>query len=185
MKPNNLKCLFLLVLGGLIGFFSVQWTLFEFDYKIVLVDLINLIVTASLGYYIATYLQNKQGSSRVEKDLLIEEVKKVKIDLDRINSFVENNQIPFGETVSIFKNISGNISSVIELSKTCKIKGDCGLLLLQITTKELKKLVTGSSTANGNFKLTQAHKGYILNLHRKLKGQVFNSIIAINRHDHK
>jgi hypothetical protein len=171
--------------GGIIGFVSVSWKYFDFDSKIGVVDIVNLAVTASLGYYIASSLQKKLGSNRVEKDLLIDEIKKIKIDIDRINAFVENKQVPFDETVNIFKNISGNISSVIELSKTCKIKVDCGLPSLQSKTKEIKKLVTGSNSQNGQFIITNGHRGHILRLHRLVKSQIFESIIAINRHDHE
>lgn len=182
--PTIIKFGLIFFLGGIAGFLSCEWTYFEFDNKIVLVDLINLVLTGGLGYYIATALQNKIGSNRVEKDLLIEEIKKIKTELEKVQAYVDNGSIPFNEVLALLKSTSSNISSLILLIKLCKIQTDCGFPEIQRKTSQVKRLITNSPSISGSFVLSQSSKTSTLYLLKDLNNQLFKAIVSVNRHDH-
>jgi len=171
----------LIIVGFLCGYFSTQWYFFEIDYKISIVEVVSLIVTAGLGLYIAGIIQHRQSYSRVEKSLLIDELKKIRSDLDIIYSSVNRNVIPLDDTVFKFKLISGNVSTFGDLLNICNssVKIDINEFHLKINT--LKKIVTSVPFRNGCFILNQFEIGNFLNEFRKIIQHIYSLEIKINR----
>lgn len=179
------KSIILIVIGICIGS-SLQFLIKNIQLVIVkpeigIIETANLLVTAILGYYIATTLQKRQGASRVEKDWLISEVQKIRTGINNIETILEKNQIPLGEITSIFKSLSSTLYELIKLSEECKYSETDGLEKIRTKIVSIKRLVTNARTVNDNFILNPVQKSEALIKCRTIKISIFKEIVQINR----
>lgn len=108
-----------LVAGILIGFLFAKSSYFKFDTEVKLIEALNLIVTAGLGYIIATILSKRVAATRVEKDLLIKQISSIMVRYETIYEYVISSQIPYNNVVSQFKAISKGLSDLERFAKSC------------------------------------------------------------------
>jgi hypothetical protein len=182
MKVNKvLKYSFFIFIGGIIGFLSDNWHFFTFKLEIGIVELLNIIVTAFLGYYIANTIQKRQGASRIEKDLIISEIQKIRTDIDKIKGFIDRDIIPLSEVLPVFKNLSSCISETIDLSTLCKHTRTVDLEEIRTKVNGMKRTITNAPTSNDCFILDNSKKSQLAIKHKKIKELTFKSIVAVNR----
>lgn len=69
------RILFFLITGGLVGIIVKHWHLFTFDFEVSVFDVLTLVVTAFLAWWVAKKLERDSAVERCEKDILIEKLK--------------------------------------------------------------------------------------------------------------
>lgn len=76
MTKTQVRNLFLLIAAGLVlGCLVRYWPLITFDFEIALFDVLTLIVTVFLAWWVAKKLEKDSAVERCEKDILIEKLK--------------------------------------------------------------------------------------------------------------
>lgn len=171
---------FSVVLAVNVGTFVIKLCGFNFSSDINLIDYLNLIVTSLLGIYIAFVLQKKQTINRVEQDLIIEEIKGIKLVVRSLH--FEGDKIHFNDTVKAFKSLG--ISSQ-ELKGLLNEVGHNDLInvvdSIDIQLRTLKRDVTGSKVRNGFLILKSEHATSYILRQRTLLKLLSRLIIKINR----
>lgn len=187
MKYRN-QLLFLFI-GIEIGFFISRHAPFNFEDKINPVDFANLFLTLILAIVLALYIEPSTENSRVEKDLLIDQLKDVKSSAKEIHSlFVENfNQNPLipqnkQKMVSGFRNISNQMDLFLNQAEYSKSKFICNQKdELKNQLFRYKKTLTGNTFNSASFTYSVSsfnrYEAQYLNFSKKIN----QLIIEINR----
>ncbi|MBB3696907.1 hypothetical protein KMW28_22310 [Flammeovirga yaeyamensis] len=80
-------------------------------------SVISLLITSSIGIYIAVYLNKSIEASKFEKELIIEEVKKIKPIILEIKQGLLDNKLEFNTTINNFKKMGSRLSEIDQLNK--------------------------------------------------------------------
>lgn len=183
IKKNLVVIIFFFILGTLAGFLSTQWSYFSFEDKFNLIDVLNLVVTALAGYYIASTLSKQLTARRVEKDLIIEEIHKIRSLYNILNDTVIENQVLFAKTVSTTKRISVSFTALESLASTCNYNIKDQINNAFMLNSNIKAAITNDpNTNNSNFYSLESRSIVSFNNNYQLIQQkLLELIIFINR----
>ena len=181
MKLNNVFiCLTCLVVGALAGVFFCNYTFFQFESKINLFDLISLLITSTLGLYVAIVVGGAFNRKSGEKGLLIEEIKKSITQIDKITELIEGRTYPLLQMNSEVKKLNEHlylIDNLINASHCSKMPKHT---IRQILTK-LRNGVARAPISNNIVQLSIVEYTALKGLAIKLKQMYFELIFSVNK----
>ncbi len=93
------------VLGWVIGLFVENWSWFVFSNEVSLIDVIALVITTTIGIYVADVIQGNLDSKRVEKDIIFGQFNYVEQYLSELRSEVAKHETD--GTVDVMAKIGG------------------------------------------------------------------------------
>lgn len=93
------------VLGWIIGLFVENWSWFVFSNEVSLIDVIALVITTTIGIYVADVIQGNLDSKRVEKDIIFGQFNYVEQYLSELRSEVAKHETD--GTVDVMAKIGG------------------------------------------------------------------------------
>lgn len=149
-----LIALLFFAIGLCTGYFGRQLLTIEFKKEFGLSDLLSFVTTIAIGLIVGNYLQQRYSNARVEKDLLIEDIK----DVVRFTQDVRNiywdcfhkQQISPDARVSmlaVLRNIANALTQLEKSLNDCKkTVGTLSIQAIKESYYEYKAVLTG-----GNF----------------------------------
>lgn len=179
LKDNFIWLSLVFVAGLVIGFLSTQYSYFEFEKGINLIDLVSVIVSIILAFYISRVLEKRKSDSRIEKDFFIDLVKRV-IQLTESLSINDEN-LPFSSTVVKFKEMGMQLYTINQL---LNYKGLNTLQKNYSSSQkrmfEFKQKLTSSSVHKEYIVLTTEERISTMTSQRVLKEELYKFIIKLN-----
>ena len=179
---NNIHLLLVFLSGGLLCFIFLNITNIQFDSKLNLSDILNILITSLIGIYLGVIIQKQHSSTRFEKEYLISEIKKIIEEISCASVFKNFNDIDFSEAKSKFKEINIDLtnfentiqeSSFFTTHSNSKVRTCFSEFRKSITNlkhNSINKRITPSYT-----EMTNIHKAY-----KALRRELFKEIISIN-----
>ena len=119
----RLRDLLIGAIGIIAGVILCNWSYFTLDKSIKISDLFSLIIGSYIGLYVGSKLTSRVSSDRAQKDLIISDLKIVRANFLKLISLFEVGNLPFGDTVTLFKTSSQNIASIKETLSYCRYDG--------------------------------------------------------------
>lgn len=171
----------LVIFSGIFGFLTNSYSFFKFKNEIDLLNLIGIIITASIGIYIASSLQKSIEAKKFEKELVIEVFRSLTNKTKFLDKYLSANSLKFKQTVRSFKDISSLISELKELNEICNIVEVDKITELRSCLMEIKPLITGSSVEDEYFKLTLDHKGLSTKKLKDFRKRIISLMMDVNR----
>jgi len=173
---------FLISLGVLIGVIACNWTYFELERKITVSDLFTTVIGGYIGLYVGSKLTSKVSSDRIQKDLVIDDLKIIKNNLSRLITLFESGILPFEETISIFKITSQSLALTHEMLDFCKYNPDIKASVIAILSKvrAIHNEVTNVNPINGIISVPVVDLTRLLGELRVAQQNLFKAIITIN-----
>lgn len=98
-----LQVLGILILGAIIGVVACNWSYFKLDDTIEVSDILGLVVTSILAIYISRNIQQNISRRQNEYVLLLDEVKKIILHIEKFEVWQDNQEIPFEDGKKFFK----------------------------------------------------------------------------------
>jgi hypothetical protein len=181
ISKNRITQILIGFICSILGFYSSSFEYFKFNPEINLVDFSSLIITSTIGLYIAISVQKNITNEKSEKDFLINEISQVKTELKAIYTGVLNDNLEFSDTVFRFKISSSNLSTIKDLFEICNIDDNSKINQISTTLKSLKRIITNSSTVQNKLLISDDDKNLFFNNYRKLTKQFSELIVYINR----
>ncbi len=178
------QIIFLLV-GVQIGFFISRLPFINIEEKINVVDLLNLTVTITLAFLIAFYIEPKSQNNRIEKDIIIDNLKEISTCCKAIfNSLATHyKEVPLSEDnknemILKFKVLSNQIFSVRHQAEHCEnLALTNGVNDLVSIYFEFKRRYTGfnfnSSTFKYNFVSLGSYQKSYLDTVKRIETLIF------------
>ena len=119
MTKTQVRNILLLIVAGLvIGGLIKYWPLITFDFEIALFDVLTLIVTVFLAWWVAKKLEKDSAVERCEKDILIEKLKLMESIIESVKQKVTETEIvPLSDVnaqIGNFDVLSNRVLSNIE-----------------------------------------------------------------------
>ena len=170
-----------ILISGIFGYFTNSYSFFKFSYEIDLLNLFELIVTTTIGFYIASSLQKNYDARKFEKELVYNIINNLINKTKNINKFLSLNSLKFNETVKSFKDISSLISELKDINEFCIIVDKNDLEKLRDLYTEIKPLITGGSVSDNNLILTRDHKNLSKTKLDEFKIKLISIMIKTNR----
>ena len=187
---NSLVFLFA---GGVIGVLVKHWPLFTFNFEVSVLDVLALIVTVFLAWWVAEKLEKDSDKERCEKDIIIEKLKAVDELVAKLSEKVSDSEIvSLTSIVAIIGNIdalSTRICNQIRTRYSAMVR-DHARLFYEDELTELDNLCTddadgemvSESRDNSSVCLySENRKADINNCATRLSDKIFNLEILINR----
>lgn len=138
-------CLCLVSLGIVIGKFVNILPHFKVDETVNLVDVLSIIATLFLAWYVSKILDKEQQDSRGEKDLILKRIEDIYQLIDESHRKVIFTKVAYQEAASYCKRINLSLKTIftviecIEFSIDADLKGK-----LQANSKKLRDLLTNT-----------------------------------------
>jgi len=168
-------------LAGVLSFKLFEcYFLLNFDFEINVLDLLELILTLTLGLYISVIIDKRKNQDSIEKEFILNEVYKIRQFINNIDEAVETDNLVLSEIVKNFKFISHSLSSIEDFSTKLDIKVKEEIDCVKKRYSTIKSLVTGSSTSDNKFKMTEIHKGQFLTEQKEFNIDLISLLIKIN-----
>lgn len=171
----------IVILSGIFGFLTNSYSYFKFKNEIDLINLIGIVITASIGIYIASSLHKRLEAKKFEKGLVFDSINTLTRKTKFLDKYLSTNSLQFKETVKSFKDISSLISELEEFNEICLIAEKKKITELRGYVNELKPLITGSSVENGQFRLSLDHKSLATKKLKDFRKEIISLMININR----
>ncbi len=171
----------IIIISGIFGFLTNSFEFFNFKSEIDLVNLFTLVVTSSLGFYIASTLQNNIEVKKFEKELVYSTIKSLNNKTKNIEKYLSANSLKFNETIKTFKDISGLISELKEVNEFCLVVDNHSIKVLRSIYIEIKPLITGGRVDNNNLTLSSEHIKLSKSKLKKFKNRLIKIMIEVNR----
>jgi len=183
IRKNIIVIIFFFCFGSLVGFVSSRWSFFTIDHEINIVDVSNLIITALAGYYIASTLSKQLTASRVEKDLIISEIHKIRSLYDSLYNTVMRNQVSFADTVLIIKIISSSLTSLEKLAATCNFDISSQIRSIFAINTHVKAAITNDPNTNNTTAYSLSSRSIITfnTNYQLIQQQLLELVVFINR----
>ncbi len=105
------KILFAIIffsLGNCVAVFLPKWALFEISYEISLVEVLTLLLTVILAWYVGYVIDRQNTKNRSEKELIFEEIKRLQTKARNNYSVICN--CNYQETVASIKSLGMSIT---------------------------------------------------------------------------
>lgn len=178
-----------LLIGLLFGFFFWRYPYLMWESQINPMDFANLILTLILAWIIGFYIEPHNEERRVEKDLLIEQLKEVKIISKSIHDLLIENfhQNPLKEStkqkiLNQLRNLSNQMQLFLDQSFHCQQNH---IVNRKIEIQEMyyvfKRSITGGNFQASTFTFSAISvQRYELSF-RKFEKEVNNLILDVNR----
>lgn len=186
IKNNWIWYLVFLAAGFLLGYLSTQFSYFKIEKSIDFLGIATLAATVLLAVYVSNILEPQASAKRIEKDLLIDDVKVIKHRIDSFLGLVSRQKaIPLNDLTNWFSEFSAEIS---QLKASCSILNDDispnSFRPMVDRYKELKRLATGDEIEvhDGTSFLNSTQQTAIKREAIQLRGELFRIIALINRH---
>lgn len=170
-----------ILISSLFGYFTSSFTFFTFKHEFDIISLISLIVTSSIGLYIAINLQKSLTVNKFEKDLIYNLLQSINIKSKSILKHIETNKLQLSLTVIVFKKISSTLTDLEEYAELCEVIDNENVKELRTEYLELKSLITGSKTQNGTLILSNEHKKLAEKKLNSFNKKVIGFILETNR----
>jgi hypothetical protein len=179
---NNKYFIYLCILtsGILLGVFFCDFSYFTFEKTIKISDLVSLVVTSTIGIYIATTVSRVFTKNNSEKEFLINEIKSTLKIINQILDQANERSLPFNKTVSNFKKAN---ESLLLLKNLLKSSHCSSINIDKISRKlvELRNLTTRISPINGVINLNSSDSSAIKASTLILKTELYKLIFEINK----
>ncbi len=145
-KINKLWYLWLLIgigVGVVIGKL-INWKYFEISKEINLVEILNVLITTGLTWYIASILGKRLKQEQFKSDLYVAKICDIEHHLSQLLELVQDENIPYGKIISHVHVVGIAKNSLIKsLSDIYKNRGiDTINDTMTTKYKELKSLLT-------------------------------------------
>lgn len=172
-----------IILSGIFGFYTSSYSFFKFKNEIDIVSLFSLIVTTSIGVYIASTLQKNIEAEKFEKSLNQNLINSLLSKTKTIDKYLSLNNLKFQETVAIFKSLSSLLSELTEINEICKINDCKKIKELRTLFSEIKPLITGGNLCSEKLSLTLTleNKGLSKAKLKEFRGKLIELLIETNR----
>ena len=180
-KINVLWLIPFIAISGIIGYFTNAYVFFDFKYEIDLISLLSLIISSSIGIYIATSLHKNIEAHKFEKGLNYKLIYSLLSKVKSINKYLQNNSLRFNETIKVFKDMSSIISEMKELNDICRVVNDQKIIDVRNNYTEIKILITDSPTNQNYLNVSARNKTLSEAKIRELIQRLNFLIIEINR----
>ena len=184
MSNKSIKIYWLvpiIITSGIFGYYTSSYSLFKFKYEIDIINFISLILTSSIGFYIASSLRKNIEAKKFEKELSINLIKLLLSEIKSLDMFLSENNLLFNETVILFKSLSSNLSELKEINEICRISDDAKIEKLRELFFELKQLITGGNIRDGKLLLTIEHKGLSKTKLKYFRNRLISLMVETNR----
>lgn len=176
---NWLRILVYILSGVFVGVLLCNYTFFEFDKKINLVELLNVLITAFVALFLTIYIQDRQSKEQKEKEFIISEINELLSFVQEIKEYSKSNIYPFEEIKSTFKDFNIQHQFIAEIISN-SANEEIGAISAQI--KSLRRLITKESPIAGNISMdTISKKNLVDKKLYSLKLGVFNLLKSVNR----
>jgi len=153
-KINILWLIPIVLISGIFGFLTNSFSFFVFKNEIDIINLLTLIITSALGWYLAYNLPKNIDANKFEKELIYDIIKPLNNKIKSLLNDLKSNNLNFKQTVKTFKEISTLISDFEELNDICLIIEECDMInLIRNDYNNIKHLITNSSVKNESFLL--------------------------------
>jgi len=149
----------IILVSGIFGFYTNTYSLFEFKYEIDIINLISLIVTTAIGFYIASSFQKNIEAQKFEKELNHRLIDSLIIKTKTLEKYLSTNSLKFRETIKLFKDLSSLISELKEINEICNVIEQSKITELRASFIIIKPLITGGIVTQNNLVLTTVNKG--------------------------
>lgn len=91
---------------------QISWTYFVISKELKIADLVTILVTISVGMYIANVIEKKNQVNRAEKDLLIKKLERTIDHIENYNREIGKLSYDFASAISGIENIKRSINCV-------------------------------------------------------------------------
>lgn len=178
-KWSNLKNVVLVIIGIFLGFVFCNYTFFEFEDKINLVDLANLIVTVLVALYLSVYIHDKQTKNQKEKDFLINEINELNIFIREIKECSTRNSYPFESIKTTLKELNLQVKFIAEVYPE---NANHDFKNISSIFRTLRSTITNVSPINGYITLPSTQKKNLVDKKLyELKLAVFQLLKTTNK----
>jgi len=111
----------IVIFGIAIGFIANSTTLFQFKNEINFISLLTLIVTSTLGVYIALTLKKNTEAEKFEKNLILQNIDSIKKIILSIEVNLSEEYLNFRTVTKRFSDISKLLTELEEYNEICKL----------------------------------------------------------------
>lgn len=190
-KYGFLYALFVLILI-FSGFFTFQYykkTLFQFEPKINPIEVLTLILTLLLAFYIPIILENKLTNSRFEKETIIRYLESLLTKFNDINVLVSEcvkmNEVSLANETLITSKFSAisidlySLKTICDLYRRNFLKDEVKVLINK--RKDYKDIVTGGRFQSAGYKYSSECKNREEEAHSKINELLCIGIFSVNR----
>ncbi|QQD14269.1 hypothetical protein [Sphingobacterium sp. UDSM-2020] len=182
LKWNHFKYPFCIIGGILLGFLFCNYTFFEFDEKINLIELFNVLITAIVALFLTMYIQDKQSKTQKEKEFVINEINELHCFVKEIKGCSRKNIYPFEDIKSTFKDF--NVQHKF-ISDIISVNGQSEIQTISVLLRSLRRTITTESPIDGNITLNSVSKRNTVDKKLyELKLSIFNLLKVVNN-NHK
>lgn len=182
-KKNTRSLSFLVIIaslfvGVLSGFVIDNWSFFSFNSNISIEAIISVLITTSLGIYIASILQKRISSNNSIKAIIINELESYKKEIDDLMKLLDSSKQVTDVNLKL-KNLSSKLTYIEDVLELCKLKND-EISTIKNKLFMLKRKLTDRPASNGEYQISNIEIGEIRNRTRGLKQTLIKLIISIN-----
>ena len=128
----------IILISGIFGFYTNSYTFFKFKNEIDLVSLVGLVITTTIGVYIASSLQKNIEAKKFEKELNHKLINSLILKIKTLDKYLSANSLKFQETIKLFKTISSLISELKEINEISKMINQNKITELRTLFTEIK-----------------------------------------------
>jgi DNA integrity scanning protein DisA with diadenylate cyclase activity len=180
IKSNNVIIVLLFFcFGALFGFYTTEFSYFEFDKTISVENIFSILVTIFIGIYIASIIQHKQAAKESQKNIITTEISNIKDDIDELSKEIDQSNFKVKDINFRFKRINQKISTLEKYFETCKYTfAEIGIV--KSVLLDNKQLITDNPLENLEFKVDVAIVSKVTNNFEKIKFEFFKIIFAIS-----
>lgn len=182
-RANTLIGVLIFGVGCFVGYVSTQFHYLSIDRDINVVDLLALLITTVLGFYIAHVVQRNLTAHRVERDLMIGHLNGMRHRLGELDFMEGQSKLSFSASIAWFRQWFAEYRS-LECLVEETIGSDCvkePMEKLYTESITLKKLSTGGKKKGGCFQLDEVERKYFDESKRRVEEIIFKLVVRINR----
>ena len=174
-------CLIPFALGILVGFLSIQYTLFKIKYEVDIIPAFFSVLTILIGVYIAVVIQKNISDKRVQKDIFIDRLVELKETTNKIDDEINSNR-GFDELKAMYKHFSSKLSIIESLLSHAKIsRFNTDLARLKADLLVYKQVATGATVSNNVIMYSPAELLQLNNTKLEILKKIDIFILDINR----
>jgi Ca2+/Na+ antiporter len=141
---NSIIFLSILIFGILLGKF-LDWPYLKLDQNVNLVDLISVLLTLLLAYFVVKVIEKEKEDYREEKNLLLKRLERIDDLIEEIHESIESDQIHYSKAAAMIKNISVNLNCLFRVKLNPAITIDRNTnQVFTIQLKRLRNLLTNT-----------------------------------------